>query len=115
MQSILKHFWFSILVTVVGLAALFFYGGTAALFIACLLILLEITLSFDNAVVNARVLQKMTPTWQKRFLSWGILIAVFGTRFVLPIAIVSIVTWASPWAITQLALFNPAEYGHLLE
>ena len=115
MQSILKHFWFSILVTVVGLVALFFYGGTAALFIACLLILLEITLSFDNAVVNARVLQKMTPAWQQRFLTWGILIAVFGTRFVLPIAIVSIVTWASPWVITQMALFDPAQYGHLLE
>lgn len=111
----LKHFWFSILVTIVGLLALFLYGGMAALFLACLLILLEVTLSFDNAVVNARVLQKMTPTWQKRFLTWGILIAVFGTRFVLPIVIVSVVTWASPWAITMLALFEPEQYGHLLE
>lgn len=115
MNSFLKHFWFSILVTVVGLVSLFFYGGTAALFIACLLILLEITLSFDNAVVNARVLQKMTPTWQKRFLSWGILIAVFGTRFVLPIVIVSVITLTNPWVITQMALFDAAQYGHLLE
>lgn len=115
MRSIFKHFWFSILATVVGLVALFLYGGWAALFIAILLFLLEITLSFDNAVVNARVLQKMTPAWQQRFLTWGILIAVFGTRFVLPIVIVSVITLTNPWVITQMALFDTAQYGHLIE
>lgn len=115
MQSIFKHFWFSILATVIGLVVLFLYGGWAALFIAVLLFLLEITLSFDNAVVNARVLQKMTPQWQQRFLTWGILIAVFGTRFVLPIVIVSVITLTNPWAITQMALFDTAQYGHLIE
>lgn len=115
MAKLLKYFWFSLSVTLVGLVSIFLFGGPAALFITLLLILLEVTLSFDNAVVNARVLQKMTPEWQRRFLTWGILIAVFGTRFVLPILIVSIVTWASPWAITQMALFDPAHYGELLE
>jgi hypothetical protein len=115
MQSFIKHFWFSILATLIGLVVLFLYGGWAALFIAILLFLLEITLSFDNAVVNARVLQKMTPQWQQRFLTWGILIAVFGTRFVLPIVIVSIITFTNPWAITQMALFDTEQYGHLIE
>lgn len=115
MKNFFAHFGVSLLITLFGLVALFIYGSWEALFIGVLLILLEVTLSFDNAVVNAKVLQRMTPEWQHRFLTWGILIAVFGTRFVLPIAIVSVVTWASPWTITQMALFDPAHYGELLE
>ena len=114
MLKILKFFWFSITITVVGLATMYLYGGTAALLTAVLLTILEVTLSFDNAVVNAKVLKKMNALWQRRFLSWGILIAVFGTRFLLPIFIVSIIVWASPWAITQLAIFDPVHYGELL-
>ncbi|MCA9355612.1 DUF475 domain-containing protein [Candidatus Kaiserbacteria bacterium] len=112
---LLKHFKGSILVTILGLVALFWYGSWEALFIAVLLVLLEVTLSFDNAVVNARVLEKMTPTWQRRFLTWGILLAVFVTRFVLPIVIVSLVTLSSPWLIMQMALFDAHHYGELLE
>ena len=115
MKNLLKHFGVSLAITVVGLGALFILGGWEAFFITALLVMLEVTLSFDNAVVNARVLQKMNAEWQRRFLTWGILIAVFLTRFVLPILIVSVVTWASPWAITMLALFDPAHYGELLE
>ncbi len=115
MNDILRFFGVSFLITAAGLAAAFFLGSWQALFITALLVLLEVTLSFDNAVVNARVLQKMDRTWQNRFLTWGILIAVFGTRFVLPILIVSAVTWSSPWAITLMALFDPAHYGELLE
>lgn len=114
MFKLFKFFWFSLTVTVVGLVAMYLYGGIAALLTASLLVLLEVTLSFDNAVVNAKVLKKMSAVWQKRFLTWGILIAVFGTRFVLPILIVSIVVWASPWAITLMALFDPVHYGELL-
>jgi hypothetical protein len=87
----------------------------AALFIVVILSILEITLSFDNAVVNAKVLEKMSPVWQKRFLTWGILIAVFGTRLVLPILIVSVAVWTSPLFITALALTNPEAYGNLLD
>lgn len=115
MAKLLRFFGVSCAVTALGLGAVFAYGGPGALFITALLILLEVTLSFDNAVVNARVLEKMTPLWQQRFLTWGILIAVFGTRFLLPIAIVSIVTLTSPWAITVMALFDPARYSELLE
>jgi hypothetical protein len=114
MLKLLKFFWFSLSITVVGLATMYLYGGVAALFTTVLLVLLEVTLSFDNAVVNAKVLKKMNAVWQHRFLTWGILIAVFGTRFVLPIVIVSIVVWASPWAITIMALYDPVHYGELL-
>jgi len=111
----IRFFLPSALVSLVALGTVFAIGGTQALFIAALLSILEITLSFDNAVVNARVLKRMSALWQKRFLTWGILIAVVGTRFVLPILIVSAVVWISPIAVTQLALFDPTHYGELLE
>ena len=49
---------------------------------------LEISLSFDNAVVNATVLERMNDFWQKIFLTVGILIAVFGMRLLFPLVIV---------------------------
>lgn len=88
--------------------------GPTALFTAALLVVLEITLSFDNAVVNARVLQKMNPVWQKRFLTWGIFTAVFLTRAVLPILIVSASVAMSPFVIASIALFDPLRYAELL-
>lgn len=89
--------------------------GHTAFFTALLLVILEVTLSFDNAVVNAKVLERMTPKWQHRFLTWGIFIAVFLTRAVLPILIVAASVVLSPWAVAKLALFDPAHYGELLE
>ncbi len=105
----------SVLISTIALGAIFVYGGLSAFIIAVLLSILEVTLSFDNAVMNARVLVRMSPAWQKRFLTWGILIAVFGTRLVLPVLIVSLIVLASPVYITKLALFDPEAYGHLLE
>ncbi len=114
-QYIVKHFWLSITAFILGLFFVFFYGAWAAVGLTLLLIMLEVTLSFDNAVVNARVLTRMNDVWQHRFLTWGILVAVFGTRLVLPILIVSVVVWMNPWAVTMLAFFDPAHYGELLE
>jgi uncharacterized protein len=94
--------------------AAFLWGGLSALFLVALLAVLETTLSFDNAVVNAKVLARMDERWQRRFLTWGILIAVFGTRFVLPILIVSVAAGLSPVFVTLLAFSNPVEYGEHL-
>lgn len=92
------------------------WGGFEAFFLVALLAILETTLSFDNAVVNAKVLARMDAHWQKRFLVWGIPIAVFGTRFVLPILIVAAAAGLSPVFVTLLAFSDPAEYGaHLAE
>ncbi|MDB5225611.1 MAG: hypothetical protein JWL87_563 [Candidatus Adlerbacteria bacterium] len=103
-----------IAVSIIALAAVFLWGGLAAFFLALLLSILEITLSFDNAVVNAKVLARMDATWQKRFLTWGILVAVFGTRLVLPALIVSIAAGILPWSAFALAFSDPAAYGALL-
>ena len=91
------------------------YLGAAALGTTALLIVLEVTLSFDNAVVNAGVLRRMTPRWQWRFLTWGMLIAIFGARVILPVLIVSLSTWISPLSIAWFALYEPSHYGELLE
>lgn len=115
MYTLYQHFLGPIIFSSLVFAAMAYYAGSAALFMVAIISILEITLSFDNAVVNAKVLEQMSPVWQKRFLTWGIAIAVFGTRFLLPIFIVSIAVWNSPWFITKLAFHDAAAYGHLLE
>ncbi len=104
-----------IVVTVLVLALIFAWGGFSALFLAILLCILEITLSFDNAVVNAKVLTRMNALWQKRFLTWGVLFAVVGTRFILPIIIVATAAVLSPLTVMWLAFTDPNHYSELLE
>lgn len=104
-----------IVVSVVALIGAYLWGGFAALWLAALLSVLEVTLSFDNAVVNAKVLANMEEKWRRRFLTWGILVAVFGTRLVLPVLIVAIAAWVSPAAAALLAFYDPVAYGVLLK
>ncbi len=109
-----KHLLNPIFATIVVLAAVFWWGGMTALILTAVLAILEVSLSFDNAIVNAKVLERMTPQWQKRFLTWGILLAVVGVRFILPIVIVSITTLTSPLAIANLAFSQPALYAGMV-
>ncbi len=48
------------------------------------LALFEIVISIDNAIINAEVLATMSPKGRRWFLLWGILIAVFLVRGLLP-------------------------------
>jgi hypothetical protein len=104
-----------LVVSVAALGAVYYWGGMGAFLLAALLSILEVTLSFDNAVVNAKVLALMNDRWQRRFLTWGILIAVFGTRLVFPVLIVGFAAWISPWAAAQLAIYEPESYAALIE
>lgn len=115
MKSPYRLFILPTLLSILLLAGVFIFFGGSVFATALLLVVLEITLSFDNAVVNAKVLESMTPVWQKRFLTWGMLIAVVGTRIILPILIVSFSVSQSPLVVARLAAFDPAMYGHLLE
>ena len=81
--------------------------------------MLEVSLSFDNAVVNARVLVRMSPYWQKIFLTIGILIAVFGMRLLFPLVVVGVTANLSPGKAWQLAMEKgssevPGTYGYIL-
>ncbi len=116
MRQIHKNFFFWPTVASLLIFVGIWYGmGFSAFVLVVILSVLEVTLSFDNAVVNARILKRMDTVWQKRFLTWGILFAVFGTRFLLPILIVSIAVMASPAYITKLVFTNPEEYSLLLD
>lgn len=123
MQTLLRYYTFSLVFTAACFAGAAYYGwvssGTlggmlSVLWIVIVLSVLEVSLSFDNAVVNATVLREMDPVWQQRFLTIGILIAVFGMRIVFPIAIVSIAANIGPWAAVELSLGNPQEYERIV-
>lgn len=123
MKENLRYFHSSFVVTFLGLicgaAVGYIYTGTvegalATLFLTFVLSVLEISLSFDNAVVNASVLREMTPIWRHRFITWGMLIAVFGMRIVFPIAVVSMAAWIGPWEAIKLATFEPARYAQIM-
>ena len=116
-----KYFMGSYVVTIVGLLTAFFWGehvlpgsGLACVFIAIVLSILEVSLSFDNAVVNAMKLEKMNDTWRHRFLTWGIAIAVFGMRFVFPILVVSIFAKLGMYEVAKIALTDADKYAHYL-
>ena len=123
----IRYFIDSIIVTVVGVAVggiaiAYFWGehvkpggGLLAVFIAGILAILEISLSFDNAVVNAMKLEHMSKVWQKRFLTWGIAIAVFGMRFLFPILVVSVFAHLDMLTVTNIALTDSMKYAHYLE
>ncbi|MCA2013213.1 DUF475 domain-containing protein [Cereibacter sphaeroides] len=89
-------------------------GTLEIFFVVAVLAVLEISLSFDNAIVNANKLKDMTPLWQRRFLTWGILIAVFGMRIIFPLLIVVVAAGIGPWEALRLAASHPEEYAHIM-
>jgi len=110
----LKYFYFSFFIALVGLALAFYIGGVEAVYLTSILAILEVSLSFDNAVVNAKILKNMDKVWQKRFLTWGMLIAVFGMRLVFPVLIVAIASGLSIYETINIALFEPQKYHEIL-
>ncbi|MFZ4714697.1 MAG: DUF475 domain-containing protein [Bacteriovoracaceae bacterium] len=119
----MKYFKSSIILSFFGAIAAYLIGhyytgtiegGLKALFLAIILSVLEISLSFDNAVVNAIVLKKMTPLWQHRFLTWGIFIAVFMMRLLFPLILVGFMAHINPIDALVLAATKPQEYAAIM-
>ena len=114
-----KTFGWSLGIALVGLVLGFLYDSTTGLALVAILAVLEISLSFDNAVVNATVLVKMSEFWQRIFLSIGVIIAVFGMRLVFPLLIVGVTAQLNPVEAVKLALEKgdpdqKGTYGYLL-
>lgn len=113
----MRHFRFSIFITIICLGVGYYWGlkssigAWGALTLTLLLGIMEVSLSFDNAVVNASVLKEMNEKWRRLFLTVGILIAVFGMRLVFPIAVVAVAAGEGVVAVSQMALTNPEEYA----
>lgn len=76
--------------------------------------ILEISMSADNAVVISGMLRKQTPFWQRNYMIFGMLFAVFGMRFLMPLFMVSISDMISPWSTLMMAIHNPDEYSKSL-
>ncbi|QDY76578.1 DUF475 domain-containing protein [Streptomyces qinzhouensis] len=111
---VLKTFGWSFAVTALGLVAAVIYDGWTAFGIVAILCVLEISLSFDNAVVNAGILKKMNAFWQRIFLTIGILIAVFGMRLVFPVVIVAVSASLGPIEAVELAFNDKEKYEQLV-
>jgi hypothetical protein len=119
MRSLHSHhpfriFWLSSLITLLLGVAVTYYGGLRYLWLFVILVVLEVTFSFDNAVINSRVLQHMSPRWQTIFLTVGIFIAVFVVRFALPLLIVMLASNTSLNSVIEMALHDPTRYGQTL-
>ncbi|MGZ3249703.1 MAG: DUF475 domain-containing protein [Croceibacterium sp.] len=119
----LRHFRGSILFALAAFALAGWYGwsqthsveGLAeALWIVLVLSVLEVSLSFDNAVVNATVLKEMDPVWQKRFLTWGMVIAVWGMYILFPLVIVAVAAGIGPVEAARLSFDDPARYEQIV-
>jgi hypothetical protein len=87
-KSTISYFYGFFGVWLAASVLLYLYGGIFALYQGTILSMLELSLSFDNAVVNATILVTMAAVWRRRFLIWGMVIAVFGVRFIFPVLIV---------------------------
>jgi uncharacterized protein len=120
---LMKYYKGAILFTLVCLALAAWLGwvltGNIAgtlniLWLVAVLSILEVSLSFDNAVVNASVLSDMDEIWRKRFLTWGMIIAVFGMRVLFPLLIVAIAAKIGPFEALKLAATNPEEYERII-
>ncbi len=115
----MKYFTWSFIVTAVCLALAawwgFEHGGMSAAFtalgVAAILAVMEVSLSFDNAVVNASVLKGWDEFWIKLFLGVGIIIAVFGMRLVFPLVIVAVAADLGAVEVWNLALTDPKAFS----
>lgn len=110
----LRIFWFSGLVTLIFGAIVAYFGGVSSLWLFAVLCILEVTFSFDNAVINSRILSRMSKLWQTIFLTIGIFIAVFLVRFALPIIIVQLATGIPFGDVINMAFSQPERYGEEL-
>ena len=118
----MKHFGFSIIFTIVCLAISAYWGFThgpnagvsamiTALTVTAILAVMEVSLSFDNAVVNASVLRGWDHFWKMIFLTIGIIVAVFGMRLIFPIVIVAVTADMGMMDVVTMAINDPIQYS----
>ena len=109
-----SHFVATAIFAIVAMGLGYWDGGMSAVATVVFLSVLETSLSFDNAVVNAGILAHWDEKWRRRFLTWGMLIAVFGMRLIFPVVIVAVAAGIGPLRAVDLAINDGAEYGRVL-
>jgi hypothetical protein len=115
----IRTFGWALCSTAASLALAFVYGGWPAVALCVILGVLEVSLSFDNAVVNAKLVERMSEFWQKVFLTAGLAIAVFGMRLLFPLLVVAVTADLGPVGAVRLAMQKgdpktPGTYGYIL-
>ena len=110
-----RIFFISALISIGSMVGVWYFFGLQAAFLTLVLMLVEVTFSFDNAIINARVLATMSRFWQQMFITVGLVIAVFGMRLVFPIVLVMITTGLGAGHVIDLAFNHPDQYSHELE
>lgn len=102
------------IITAIVLALAIWLFGWPALLTTLILIIIEVTFSFDNAIINAKILERLSRPWQVAFLTVGMLIAVVGMRLLFPIIIVSLSAGLGFGQVVDLAFNHPADYSQRL-
>ncbi|MCK5728856.1 MAG: DUF475 domain-containing protein [Methylococcales bacterium] len=110
----MQDFKYSFIVTGIGLLIALLWDGLTGVAVVGVLAILEVSLSFDNAVVNAGVLKDMEELWKRRFLTWGMLIAVLGMRLVFPVVIVAFAADLGFFEVAYMAVADPELYSSFL-
>lgn len=110
----LRIFWVSGALTLIAAALVGWHIGLTALWVFVILVVLEVTFSFDNAVINSKVLMRLSPLWQTLFLTVGIFLAVFVVRFILPVVIVMVSSQHDFTAVLNMALHDQRAYSATL-
>ena len=115
MKILFRHFWFDLLLTFGAIFAIFVGKGYIAAGLVIVVLIIEIAFSFDNAVINAKILSRLSRFWQTLFLTVGILIAVVGMRLVFPILLVALTANLQWTEVIRIALNEPETYAHYIE
>jgi uncharacterized protein len=118
----MKYFKYSFIITFFVLCFIIYHGykqggitsSLNVLWLTIILILMEVSLSFDNAIVNASILKHWNNFWKRMFLTIGMIVAVFGMRLLFPLLIVAFTANLSIFEVWSLALNNPQEYSQKL-
>lgn len=90
-------------------------GGLEGAWLVFMLGVLETSLSFDNAVVNASVLTTWSQKWRRRFMVWGLPVAIVGTRILFPLLIVAVLGHMSLSEAVTMAFKNPGKYASVMQ
>jgi len=115
MKQFFRHFWFDLSLTLLAIFAIFIGKGFVAACLVIVVLIIEISFSFDNAVINAKILTRLSKFWQTLFLTVGILIAVVGMRLVFPILLVAFTANLQWMQVVDIALNDPKTYAHHIE
>lgn len=114
-KPVVSYFYSVFVAAIIGSVAIYLYAGWMGVYQTNILSILELSLSFDNAIINALILVNMTLFWRKMFITWGMIIAVFGMRLLFPIFIVYATTDLGFMEAFMLSVNNPEKYETIIQ